>query len=246
MHTDIVDLRAFYQSRLGGIAATAITMALSDIWSNLPGERLVGMGYAVPYLDHFAADAERAFAFMPAGQGAVNWPVGAASSTVLCFEEELPLPDASIDRILMVHALEFAEDARETLKEAWRVLAPGGRLVIVVPNRRGVWARFEHTPFGAGRPYSRGQMTRLLRETNFTPGEFAEALMFPPHPGPSIRSIRLGMERVGRTLWPVFAGVIMVEAQKRLYQGLPVAARASRRVFVPVLSPQPTRTMRES
>jgi hypothetical protein len=29
-----------------------------------------------------------------------------------------------------------------------------------------------------------------------------------------------------------------VEAQKRLYQGIPVAQRASRRVFVPVLSPQ--------
>jgi len=32
--------------------------------------------------------------------------------------------------------------------------------------------------------------------------------------------------------------VIIVEAQKRLYQGLPVTQRASRRVFVPVLAPQ--------
>jgi hypothetical protein len=39
-------------------------------------------------------------------------------------------------------------------------------------------------------------------------------------------------------LMPVFSGVIVVEAQKRLYQGLPVFARASRRVFVPVLAPQ--------
>ena len=46
------------------------------------------------------------------------------------------------------------------------------------------------------------------------------------------------LERSGRRLWPIFSGVIVVEAQKRLYQGLPVAKRASRRVFVPVLSPQ--------
>ena len=152
MHTDIVDLREFYHSKLGMQASHAISMALSSLWANLPGERLVGLGYTVPYLDRFGPDAERVFAFMPAGQGAVNWPMGKPSSTVLVFEEELPLPDASIDRVLMVHSLEFAEDPRESLKEVWRILAPGGRLVIVAPNRRGVWARFEHTPFGAGRP----------------------------------------------------------------------------------------------
>ena len=38
-----------------------------------------------------------------------------------------------------------------------------GKLVIVTPNRRGLWARFEHTPFGTGRPFSRGQLTELLR-----------------------------------------------------------------------------------
>lgn len=242
MHTDIVDLRSFYHSRLGQRASQAILLALGDLWAKLPGERLVGLGYAVPYLDKFGPDAERAFAFMPAGQGAVNWPSGENSSTVLCFDEELPLPDASIDRILMVHSLEFAEDACETLKEVWRVLAPGGRLVIVAPNRRGVWARFEHTPFGAGRPYSRGQLTRLLRESNFTPGVLAEALMFPPSQSRSTSHLGARFEKLGRRFWPVFAGVNIVEAQKRLYQGIPVAARTSRRVFSPVMSPQPSRT----
>jgi hypothetical protein len=46
------------------------------------------------------------------------------------------------------------------------------------------------------------------------------------------------LESGGRRLWPIFSGVIAVEAQKRLYQGIPAAQRASRRVFVPVLSPQ--------
>ncbi len=175
---------------------------------------------------------------MPAGQGAVNWPVADLSSTALVFDEELPLPDSSIDRVLMVHSLEFAESPRETMKEIWRVLAPGGRLIIVVPNRRGVWAQMEHTPFGSGRPYSRGQLTALLRETNFTPGATSEALFFPPSKRKLALRLRHGLERFGRSLWPAFSGVIIVEAQKRLYQGLPVAARASRRVFVPVLAPR--------
>lgn len=237
MHTDIVDLREFYHSPLGRLAGHSIAMALSSLWARMPEERLVGLGYAVPYLDRFRSDTERTFAFMPAGQGAVNWPPGEPSSTALVFDEDLPLPDASVDRVLMVHSLEFAESPRETMKELWRVLAPGGRLVIVVPNRRGFWARMEHTPFGSGRPYSRGQLTALLRETNFTPGATAEALFFPPSKRRSVQKLRGLFERLGRALWPIFSGVIVVEAQKRLYQGLPVAARASRRVFVPVLTP---------
>jgi hypothetical protein len=59
-----------------------------------------------------------------------------------------------------------------------------------------------------------------------------------------VLGLRRGFERIGRTLWPAFSGVIIVEAQKRLYQGLPVAVRASRRVFVPVLAPHGVPTTR--
>lgn len=238
MKNDIVGLKSFYASTLGRLADRSIAMALASVWARMPEERLVGLGYTLPWLDRFAADAERSLAFMTAGQGATRWPLKGASSAALVFEEELPLVDASVDRVLLVHALEHAENPREMLMELWRVLAPGGRLVIVVPNRRGVWARFEHTPFGTGRPFSRSQITTLLRETNFTPGAWTDALHFPPSERRWVMRLHAVVERTGRRFWPIFAGVLVVEAQKRLYQGLPVAARASRRVFVPVLAPQ--------
>jgi len=238
MNSDIVDLRAFYATTLGRIAARSIADALSGLWAKLPNERLVGLGYTLPWLDRFGEGAERVFAFMPATQGAVKWPTDGPSSTALVFDEELPLMDSSVDRILLVHALEHAENPRETLKEIWRVLAPAGRVVIVAPNRRGIWARFEHTPFGTGRPFSRSQLNELLRDANFTPAAWSEALMFPPSKRRWMMRIHGILERAGQRFWPIFSGVIIVEAQKRLYQGLPVAKRASRRVFVPVLNPQ--------
>lgn len=244
MLSDIIELRSFYASTLGHLAERSITAALSPIWTAQPGERLVGMGYALPWLERFGSDAERVFAFMPATQGAVNWPASNRSATALVFEEELPLFDSSIDRVLLVHALEHAENPRETLMEIWRILAPGGRLIVVAPNRRGVWARFEHTPFGTGRPFSRGQLGTLLHETNFTPCAWSDALHFPPLQKRFMMRFHKPMERTGRNLWPIFAGAVIVEAQKRLYQGLPVAARASRRVFVPAMTPQgATRTL---
>jgi len=180
MHSDIVDLRSFYSTTLGRLAERSITMALSSIWASVPNERLVGLGYTLPWLERFGTDAERVFAFMPATQGAVVWPATGPTATALVFDEELPLVDSCIDRMLLVHSLEHVENPRETLNEIWRVLSPAGRVVIVVPNRRGVWARFEHTPFGNGRPFSRGQLTELLREANFTPAAWSDALFFPP------------------------------------------------------------------
>lgn len=240
MNADIVDLRDFYASGLGIAAERAVAASLMQMWRAIPEERLLGLGYTLPYLDRFAGDCERALAFMPASQGAVNWPVGGASRTALVGGEELPLGDASIDRILLVHALEFAESPLEMLGECWRVLAPGGRIVIVVPNRRGVWTRFEHTPFGSGRPWSRGQLMQLLRAAMFTPCAWSDALLFPPFQRRSLLGLAPAMERFGRQLWPIFSGVIVIEATKEVYRGIPVASarRERRRIIKPVLLPQ--------
>ena len=238
MSVDVVDLREFYGSRLGMLCERFVAAALAPLWAPISNERLLGFGYATPWLDRFAPDAERAFAFMPARQGAVNWPPAGPSATALVFEETLPLPDAAVDRILAVHALEHARDPHEMLEEMWRVLAPGGRLVAVVPNRRGVWARIDTTPFGAGRPYSRSQLTALLREASFTPTGWSDALLFAPSRRRANERWAGVVERAGRRFWPLFAGVIVVEATKRLYQGLPVTRHAAQRALVPVLTPQ--------
>ena len=48
--------------------------------------------------------------------------------------ERLPLETASFDRVIMVDALHHVRNQAETLKETWRVLAPGGRLVVEEPD----------------------------------------------------------------------------------------------------------------
>ncbi len=238
MQMDIVELRRFYASPLGQAVERSLTLSLASMWTKLSSERLLGLGHTAPWLDRFGVDAERAFSFQPARQGAMRWPHGKPCASALVFDEDLPLPDSSIDRVLMVHALEHCEDAEETLREIWRVMTSGGRLVIVVPNRRGLWARMDHTPFGAGRPYSTGQLTRLLRATGFTPTASGDALGFPPFRRQWLLKSAGGIERITRRIAPMLAGAIVVEATKRIHQGITVRERQSRRVFAPVLAPQ--------
>jgi SAM-dependent methyltransferase len=234
MNLDVVDLRAFYASRLGAVVQRLIGRRLSKRWPSVKGESLLGVGYATPYLEGLADNAERVIAFMPAAQGVVTWPPEGPNRAALVDDDDLPLPDATIDRALIIHCLEMAANPREHLREIWRVLAPGGRVLLVVPNRSGIWARTETTPFGYGRPYGSGQLTSLLRDAQFSPLGWSEALAAPPLRGPLIGS-GLGWERVGRMLWPAFAGVIIVEATKQLYQGVPARERSRR--FRPAMSP---------
>lgn len=159
---DVIDLRDFYSQRLGIVARQLINRGIRARWPNAEGQRVLGLGYPTPYLGLFRDSCERCIAFMPAAQGVLKWPTGRPALATLIDEFSMPLPDAAVDRVLLVHALEMSDDPERLLREVWRVLSPSGRLIAIIPNRRGVWTRTDATPFGHGRPYSRAQITQLL------------------------------------------------------------------------------------
>ena len=238
MSLDVVDLRGFYASPLGRVTSALLGRSIRARWPELTGLALVGMGYAIPYLADIRERTERTLAFMPARQGVVNWPVTGLSASALVEGEELPLRDSAVDRMLLVHMLEVAESPAALLSEIWRVLAPGGRLLVVAPTRRGLWARMDTTPFGQGQPFSRGQIVRLMREALFTPLHWGEALYVPPMQKRVFLSTALAWERIGGALALPFAGVHVIEASKQLYR--PIVARKALRVRLapaPVLLP---------
>ena len=170
MWNDVVDLRDFYDSRLGQVTRHLIRRRVArPVARSRAASRCWASGYATPYLRQYRDEAERVLAIMPAGQGVLAWPPEGPNAVALAEETELPLPDMSVDRVLLVHGLECGEQVRDMLREVWRVMSGSGRLLIVVPNRRGIWARTDRTPFGQGLPYSPPQLSRLLRDNLFTP-----------------------------------------------------------------------------
>ena len=238
MRPDVIDLREFYHARLGQVARLILRRRIREVWSDLKGLRVLGVGYATPYLRPFLGEAERVLAAMPAAQGVTRWPSEGAALTCLADELELPLPDASIDRVLLAHALENVEQARPFLREIWRVLTSDGRLLIVTPNRRGIWARLERTPFGSGRPYSQRQLSNLLRETMFLPRGHAGALWTPPFGSRLLLRTAPAWESLGARLAPQFAGVLIQEADKQIYAAAPLRpAKATRRAVAAGVTP---------
>jgi SAM-dependent methyltransferase len=236
MPLDVVDLRAFYDSPLGEVARRLVSRVLRTRWERqVSGMRVLGVGYATPYLDDFKVQAERVLAFMPAAQGVMHWPSNGRSATALVDATMMPLPDASIDRMLIIHALETGEHPRDLLEEIWRILAPGGRVFIVAPSRTGLWARLDSTPFGHGHPYSRGQLHDLLQEALFLPIFWGEALYVPPFESPSLLRSAPAFERIAGRFSLPGGGVHVVEATKQLFR--PVGPRRAVSRIAPELAP---------
>ena len=218
MRLAVSDLESFYGHPMGGMVAGALRKKLFQAWGEAKNLRVAGFGYTHPYLDVFSA-AGRRLAMSAAGTG-----IRAGGDTPSCLVGEWawPLADASVDRLLIIHGLEESADPRRLLREAWRVLADDGLMIIAAANRRGPWAIFETSPFAAGQPYSRRQLEDLLKSSMFGVTAYASALHFPPINSRALLRLAETWERMGTSIeeWrlpPVFpnlAGVNLLEARK--------------------------------
>lgn len=257
MHLDVVDIRAFYyRTRLGRIVQRALREQLGKLWGDTKGQTVVGFGFAAPLLRPYLESARRVICLMPGQQGVMPWPEGEDNHSVLVEETQWPIATGKIDRLVVLHGLETCDSADELLEEIWRVLGPGGKVVFIVPNRSGLWARSENTPFGFGRPYSAGQLETQLRKHQFITERHVSALFFPPSKRVFWHRFAKIVEGYGlRGLMPLVAGVLMIEATKQVYavpkgglgdvvrkplealegiakpQGKPVSGRSTRKIF---------------
>ena len=237
MNPDVNRLIGFYKSPLGKISRALVREQVIKLAGSTDKRRVLGLGFASPYLRFTLEKAERVLAFMPARQGASAWPREGPSHTVLCDLLEMPLTDSAVDLIIAVHAFEHG-DAEELMREIWRVAAPNARLVVVVPRRRGMWAAADNQPFGDGNPFSRTQMERLLRNHSFVPEHWREALHLPPANHKLMIKCARFLEGFGRLFGSLFAGVIVVSARKEQFPAVPRRKKLERYVRVPSMAPQ--------
>nr|WP_316629054.1 methyltransferase domain-containing protein [uncultured Brevundimonas sp.] len=235
MRRSIDELRTFYGEPTGALARRLVARRLDDAWGEAANCDVLGVGYATPWLDAFVG-ARRVVAAMPGGQGVEHWPAVGRNRTLLVDDRRLPFAAGSFDRILLVHALEEADDPAALLLEAVRALAPTGRIILAAAARGGLWARADNTPFGHGRPFTRRQLERLVRDVGLEPMAWSQTLYAPPW-GPML-PLADGFEQVGRHVFPGTAGLILLEATRQGYARIRPSGHAQR-VTAPVLTPQP-------
>ena len=157
MAADVHSAALFYGTACGGVACRLLRERLLQLWPDLSRQSVLGLGFAPPYLRAWRGQASRC---VSAGPGAARWPLVAANLACAVDEAALPFPDLSFDRILLVHGLEVAENARALLREAWRVLR--GRWEVDrrrAEPRRGCGRMSKAPRSGMGSPFLPGRST---------------------------------------------------------------------------------------
>lgn len=245
MHLDVLDLRNFYyRTQLGRVAQKAIRTQVLKSWPEARGQTVVGFGFAVPLLRPFLPDARRVVGLMPAGQGVMPWPTGMPNVSVLAEETAWPIATGAVDKLVVMHGLETSENPAALLEECHRVLGPGGRVLFIVPNRAGLWAGSDQTPFGFGRPYTLGQLEAQIKPMGFTPESHTVTLFQPPSHKRFWLRMGRAAERIGRSLSSRYAGgVLLVEASKQSFapRGTPVSDGLRRPLQILDALPHPVR-----
>lgn len=235
MFNSAADFQKFYHTREGWVIRRLIRSHVKNLASDAHGE-VAGFGYSMPYMDIFEAKAERMFALMPSSIGAVSWPKSGPNLTALMHSNEIPLATNSLDVVFAVHFLEFAEYPQAVLQEIWRVLKPTGKLILIVPNRTGLWSRSEWAPFGHGKPFSLTQLQDDLSEAQFVTETVRPALFMLPLRWRWLLKAAWSFEQAGNILFPGVSGLHCVTAVKQLYApARPPKGRAVR--VTPALKP---------
>lgn len=224
---DIIKLKDFYASPIGVQAQSIISDSIRRFWPQAKNECVLGMGYATPYLHPYLDQSELLVAGMPGRQGAAYWPANRTNLVFLSHQYALPLRENVFNRVLLVHSLETSGQLSDMLAEVWRVLTPGGRALVVVPNRLSIWSRVARTPFGYGLPFTMPQLKTLMKDHSFTVTHSASALFIPPFKSRIMWRSASAFELLGKMLGMNVGGVLMLEVEKQLYAGIkqPVAAR---------------------
>jgi SAM-dependent methyltransferase len=210
---NVVDLQSFYASPLGKATHRFVAAKLMTSLNLTADRRVMGLGFASPYLD----PSQHHMAFMMARRGVVHWPLSGLVQSALVDEYDLPLPDNSIDLAVIIHGLEFTDEPLEVLEEIWRVLAPQGQVVVVVPNRHGLWSLSDSSPFGFGQPFSRAQLQRNLRDAQFSLDRLESALFMPPWGRGAALNLSRWLEKFGAAALGHFSGVLIASATKQVY-----------------------------
>lgn len=238
MRRGVDELRTFYGEPTGALVRRLLARRLADAWGEADDCDVLGIGYPTPWLDAFVG-ARRVVAAMPGGQGVEHWPTVGKNRTLLVDDRRLPFAAGAFDRVLLVHALEEADDPSMLLTEAVRALAPAGRIILAAAARGGLWARAESTPFGHGRPFTRRQLEGLVRDAGLEPSAWSQTLYCPPWS--PLLGLADGFEQVGRRIAPGAAGLILLEATRQAYARIRPSG-SPQRVLAPAraLQPQPT------
>ncbi len=212
----VLPLDAWYCSPLGRELAEQEAQCLERMLRDIFGYYLLQVGGGAGLSEAIRGSQVRRHILLPAA--AAHYTLGLQT---VAAPDRLPIAADSVDVVVLPHTLEFADDARQVLREVERVLIPEGRLVVFGFNALSLW--------GIWRLVRRGQDSGPWNGRFLTPFrirdwlsllgfdiDLQEMMMFRPPWRRALLQQFSFLDTMGRRFWPVLGGVYAMRAVKRV------------------------------
>ena len=217
MYQDFNNLSDFYKTNIGRSLKNLISEKIKKYVFLYDHEHVGFVGFSEPYSDLLKNKKIKVFNFFPAKLGISKNNPKENSLNILHDEEQLPAEDLFFNHLVGVHYIENTSNLKKTLRELWRVLAPEGKIYLIIPNKKSSWSMSATSPFSSGFGFSKKQISDLLEE-NFYDIQFIDRLVyFPPWKLKILSNHYLLFEKLGSYFWRFFNGVYLCVAKKRIY-----------------------------
>ncbi len=144
---------------------------------------------------------------------------------------QLPIASDSIDTVVMPHTLDIDMNPHLVLREAYRVLVPEGRVVVLGFNPWSSWGMRHMVNLWKGAtPYNlRFVSPSRLKDWLVLLGFEIESVKIfyfrPPLPQPALIKKLQFMDKWGQKLWPAFGAGYLVVAKKQVSTLTPIKPR---------------------
>lgn len=242
---NVTHLKQFYTSPLGEMVGAHLRYKIASMWPDAQNDITLAIGFP-NILWQPTNLPKNLLVAMPAEHGALCWPAD-KNKVFAMHDAALPLGDNTVNRVILIHALEHSAHISSFMQEIGRVLTPQGRAMIIVPNRIGLWARSSHTPFGFGRPFSLTQIKSVIEESQLTFLRSFSMMFVPPTNKRLWLKSAGAIELIGRLFLPMFGGLHVIETEKQLYAPIlqPVRVNPAKLVPAPVSVPAASRSYKD-
>ena len=217
MFYNVDKLIKFYDSFLGKAAVQLIEARLKNTFQDTMNLKILGIGYPVPWIENFSVIARDLFLGTPSEFNDFKWSRNMLNQSFVFDHISLPIPDFYFDKVFICHLIEISSEVEKLISEIWRILDGQGKLILILPNRLGLWSRNENNPFGQGTPFSSFQIVSLLSQNGFKNIKINFSLYFPPVENKIVLNNADKFEFIMSKIFPSMGGIMIVEATKSIY-----------------------------
>ncbi len=215
------DMTQWLETPLGQALLDSERKLLEPVLARIFGYHFLQVGVSEAFLLDESPVGHR-FLFVPQG--------GAASRHAVANSEALPLQTDSVDAVLIHHALDYTPDSHRLLREASRVLMPGGKLLIVGFNPLSTWGVRRLARVGTRLPWSArfisaNRVCDWLKLLEFSVERVSHCAYLLPFTHPRVVQLAPALERFGKRFAAPFGAAYMIVACKQLMPVTPVMPR---------------------